>query len=611
VIAFATPWVLAGLALAAIPILLHLFARREPPTVDFPAVQYLAETARIHQHRLSLRHLLLLIIRTLLIVALVLAAAGPTLPGRGSMSHAPAALVLIFDNSVSSGVTEDGVPVLESLRDAGRRVLDRASTEDAVWVLAADGIARRGAPSELRQVIDSLTSIAARLDLGDAVSRAREILSGEDRPGEVLLISDLQASALGPASGTGPLTVARPGTATVRNVGLARVDAGTQPWISSTGQITIAAEGDTGQRRAVSVTLDRVNPSTAATQSPAPSQRQGLVEAGGALGLPLRVNGTGGGWQRLVVALAPDELRLDDEREMAVRVAPPARVVWDTTDTFIDAAVRVLIDGRRLEQWMGAGPPVTLGALGPGASIVVPPGDPARVGAVNRTLAARGIPWRYGALLREPGITDSSDVLGPHRVRLRHQLEAGGAESGVLVTIDGAPWLVRSGSVVILGSRLDTSWTDLPLSAPFVPFVDALANRLVSGDLAILDAAPGDRVLLPDAVDVVAFAGERYRVEGGAAFTAWEPGIHFLLMGEDTVGVLNVNLDPRESHLRRASDRMVRDLWPEATVVPLERAGELAFTAGARIDLRGPLLWLALALGLTEAFLAMGRRRRA
>src|SRR6185436_18087720 len=97
------PWALVGLAAAAIPVLLHLLARREPPTVVFPAVRYLITTTREHQRRLKLQHLLLLLLRTLLIVALVLAAAGPTLPGSGVAGHAPSALVLVVDNSPSSG----------------------------------------------------------------------------------------------------------------------------------------------------------------------------------------------------------------------------------------------------------------------------------------------------------------------------------------------------------------------------------------------------------------------------------------------------------------------------------------------------------------------------
>src|SRR6185436_5505003 len=102
-IGFLHPWALVGLAAAAIPVLIHLLARREPPTVLFPAVRYLITTTREHQRRLKLQHLLLLLFRTLLIIALVLAAAGPIVPGRGGVAgHAPSALVLVVDNSPSS-----------------------------------------------------------------------------------------------------------------------------------------------------------------------------------------------------------------------------------------------------------------------------------------------------------------------------------------------------------------------------------------------------------------------------------------------------------------------------------------------------------------------------
>src|ERR1043166_7933922 len=69
VIGFAAPWALLGLAAAAIPLLLHLFARRVPPTVIFPATRYLAETARAHHRRLTLQHWLLLLVRTLIVTA--------------------------------------------------------------------------------------------------------------------------------------------------------------------------------------------------------------------------------------------------------------------------------------------------------------------------------------------------------------------------------------------------------------------------------------------------------------------------------------------------------------------------------------------------------------
>src|SRR5256885_7485494 len=102
-IGFLHPWALAGLAAAAIPLLLHLLAGREPPTVVFPAVRYLVTTTREHQRRLKLQNWLLLLVRTLLIATIVMAAAGPTVPLSGVPGHAPSALVLIVDNSPSSG----------------------------------------------------------------------------------------------------------------------------------------------------------------------------------------------------------------------------------------------------------------------------------------------------------------------------------------------------------------------------------------------------------------------------------------------------------------------------------------------------------------------------
>ena len=133
---FLYPWMLVGLAAAAIPLLLHLVQQREPPTVVFPAVRYLQDATRQNERRLRLRHWLLLLLRTLLIASLVLAAAGPTLPSGGVATHGPTALVLILDNSASSAVVVEGTPRLDALRRAARTVLymeiGRASCRERV-----------------------------------------------------------------------------------------------------------------------------------------------------------------------------------------------------------------------------------------------------------------------------------------------------------------------------------------------------------------------------------------------------------------------------------------------------------------------------------------------
>ena len=42
------------------------------------------------------------------------------------------------------------------------------------------------------------------------------------------------------------------------------------------------------------------------------------------------------------------------------------------------------------------GDDIVLGGFGAGASVVLPPADPAALGAVNRELERRGVAWRFG-----------------------------------------------------------------------------------------------------------------------------------------------------------------------------------------------------------------------
>ncbi|MHB1327583.1 MAG: hypothetical protein ACYC2K_05210, partial [Gemmatimonadales bacterium] len=193
------------------------------------------------------------------------------------------------------------------------------------------------------------------------------------------------------------------------------------------------------------------------------------------------------------------------------------------------------------------------------------------------------------------------------RYRLTFQ---GGAPTDVLISVAGEPWMVRSGRIILIASRLEPEWTALPVSAGFVPFLDAVLNRASRGEGAQLIAAPGDPVAVPDRVTSVAQDSLRWPIEGGALFRPQQPGPHYLLAGSDTIGVLNVNPDPRESDLIRASDDEVRALWPEARIGELDRAGELTFHAGATSDLRGLLLLAALLLGLAEAGLASAVRAK-
>jgi len=589
---FLHPWVLVGMAAAAVPLILHLLARREPPTVMFPAVRYLVTTTREHQRRLKLQNWLLLLLRTLLIALLVLAAAAPTMPLTGVPGHVPTALVVIVDNSPSSGAVTGGAPLLRQIVAAARRVVNRATPDDALWLITADGIPRRTDRGTLADLLGTLKISSRRLDLGAAITTAGQVLAPEPLPGEIVLLSDLQATALSSSQATAPVIVGRPTASPPANAGIGVLDPGSQPWSSDGGKITLELVGDSGSTVPVSARLDRR------------SSRQTL----GHIGSPttLTVPGAGSGWWTLTAELDADEMRMADQRVAAVRAAPVALVNWDSTGRYAAAACDVLSSNRRI----GRGREVTLGRLARGISIVEPPEDPARLGALNRALAARGVGWSFGAPANDPAFTDSGAVTGRQRVLRRYTLRSSeSGRTGVLATIRGDPWIVRGGNVILLGSRLDPAWTELPVSPGFMPFMDVLLNRLARGELALEAAAPGDPVPLPDRVGVVRQGEQEWRVEGGELFRPPDPGVYFLEADGDTVGAISVNPDPRESRLVRASDRQVRQLWRGARVFSLDQVGDAAFSSAAQADLRGPLLWTALFLGLIEVGFASGWRR--
>jgi hypothetical protein len=487
----------------------------------------------------------------------------------------------------------EGAPLVRQLVSAARRVLARATPEDALWLITADGIPRRGDRVALGELLDGLGVAPRRLELGSTINLANEVLAPEPRSGEIVLLTDLQATAMSPATASVPIIVGRPAVPPPANIGVGRIESGPQPWSSDGGRVTVTLAGDSGKSVPVSVRLGNRPP------------RQVLGYAGRST--VLDIPGASSGWSTLTADLDPDELRLDDRRVTAVRLAPVARVNWDATSRYVAAACEVLLSNRRIQR----GQEVILGRLGSGVSVVEPPDDPAELGALNRALAARGVGWSYGTLSLRPELSDSGPVVGRQRVLRRYGLQsASSGRTGVLATINGFPWIARSGNVVLLGSRLEPDWTDLPVSAGFMPFMDLLLNRLARGEIALDQGSPGDAVPLPDLVTEVRRGEREWGVEGGGLFQPPELGVYFLLAGVDTVGAISVNPDPREARLARASDSEARQLWKGARVVSLAQAGDAAFSSASPGDLRSPLLWTALLVGLIEVGLASGWRRR-
>jgi len=578
-VTFLHPLALVGLAAAAIPALLHLLERRVPPEALFPPLRYLSEAERQNARRLKLRHLLLLLLRTALIVLIVLAAARPLFPTQtsGGSLHGPTALALILDNSPSSGLVVDGHPVLERLKLIARGSLTRATASDRLWLVLGDGVARAGTREALLATVDSVGVSARRLDLTAAVGAAARLVDAEPVPArEVHVVSDLQRTALGPGRAAIPrgvrvLALTPPSQAAPnRGVGAVRV---------TDGAAAVGIVGTPATGGAAPVTL-RIRGREVG---------RALATAGSTVSITLP--SLGPGWWVGEAVLDADELRADDRRLLVWRMAPPARVAAPPSaggGPFVAAALAVLEQGQRVGGGGGEGADVAIGdrpQAGARVSVVVPPAEPALIGQADRALAARGGRWRLAGagtpgLIAAPAVPAISGVQVTRRYRIEpvtgDAAQRPGNDTTVLATVNGEPWLVRDGGVLLLGSRLDTAWTALPATPAFVPFVDALVNRLARGEAPISE------------------------VEGA-------PRVEFQTRGADTIGAIVYGLDPRESDLTPASPALVRDVL-DAEVLDAAEFAAARFAGAGRHDASGLLLVLALLCALVELGVATRTR---
>src|SRR2546421_584994 len=129
-------------------------------------------------------------------------------------------------------------------------------------------------------------------------------------------------------------------------------------------------------------------------------------------------------------------------------------------------------------------------------------------------------------------------------------------------------------------SRLDTAWTALPAAPGFVPFVDALVNRIVMGEAEVAAA------------------------EGA-------PRVEFRMRGADTVGATVFGPDPRESDLTPATPALVTAALggkDRAVALNADRFAAERFSGTRRADASGLLLVLALLLAAAELGVATRTR---
>ena len=193
----------AGAALAALPVILHLFMRQTPKHVIFPALRLVRERQKRSRKRLRVKNWLLLLARMALLALMALALARPRLYSQVPLGDesVPTALGLVFDTSLSMGYKEKDKTRLDEAKERARAILDQIPDSSLVFVVDShDPIKPNGlSPGAARKRIDELTIHAVNRPLNSAMGQVYPAVAECDRPRhEVYVLTDLAKTSWKP-----------------------------------------------------------------------------------------------------------------------------------------------------------------------------------------------------------------------------------------------------------------------------------------------------------------------------------------------------------------------------------------------------------------------------
>ncbi len=186
-------WImLAGIAGAGVPLLLHLLARARYESRDWGAMLFLAGNLPRQQQSAKLRQTLLLLFRMLLVALLAIALARPIAGAKvGVRGQVAAAIVL--DGSATMEYEQNGISRLELARSMAARILAQLGRGDQAALVVSGG-ADGGQPAmtdDLQAVATDLAQVRAGGDsppLAQALHRAKGLLDQSAAAGRELYI---------------------------------------------------------------------------------------------------------------------------------------------------------------------------------------------------------------------------------------------------------------------------------------------------------------------------------------------------------------------------------------------------------------------------------------
>lgn len=245
---FQQPWLLPLLALAGVPLLVHLLSRTRPPVYRFSNLEFLQRVIRRTARFRKPKDWLLLAMRTLAIAALAAAFLGPLLLSKnGLLPGEKRTVVLLVDRSASMAAREGAATRFEAAVLAAREALDslRPDAANLVWIDATPAAVFPEPAPNKSFLAESLEQASARPEPG-ALARAWELALRQCAVGtgrkELVVVSDFQSSAWKTFEATVPADVK------VRAISVARGDS---PNVAVSSLVAAPAEPVAGQETTV------------------------------------------------------------------------------------------------------------------------------------------------------------------------------------------------------------------------------------------------------------------------------------------------------------------------------------------------------------------------
>jgi hypothetical protein len=529
---FLTPLFLAGLAVIAVPVLIHLTQRSKSQVTQFPSVMFLDRVPFRTNQRRRIRHPLLLALRILAITLLAAGFARPFIAGLAGSNAAEGEareVVLLIDRSLSMGYGDRWERALAAARETVGELTAQDRTSLIFFADRAEAVTRSsGDHLVLQRGLDGVQPGSGITRFDPALRLAGRILDESELPNrEIVLISDFQRVGWPTASSVElpertllrPVDLSEPepsnlavtdltfrreattgqtrvtATARVSNMGPAPAAAVEVSLV--VGERAIATRAvDLGPHASASVSF----PGLALPDSPGRGEVQLASEADrlhadNSLSsdqlLKVLIVEPGGGRDRGL--FLREALSIGDQPPMEVRTRRPNSL---SADELRDQSLVILNDavfpagaaGRALRSWVEAGGGLIVvagsrsdpSAWNEGADLLPGTGGGLidRTGDAGAVLSYLDFDHPTFELFREPRSGDFSQARF-----LRYRDFRPNAEAAVLARFDdGRIALVEgrygSGVVAVWTSTLDRFWNDLALQPVFLPFAQRLARHV-------------------------------------------------------------------------------------------------------------------------------------